>query len=154
MLLVKQFWLTCISLLFAANVSAETMLHNMNGEILSFAALKGKWVLINYWASWCQSCIDEIPALNRFYEKNKHKNVALFAVNYDAIPLEMQQKLIKQLDIRYPALKKDPASALKLGDIRGVPATFIFNPKGELSRTLYGSQTVSSLKRALSTARD
>ena len=136
--------------LFFANISfAGTMLQDMSGQNILFSDLAGKWVLINYWASWCKSCIDEIPVLNDFYENNKNNNIALFAVNYDAIPLYSQQKLIKKFDIHYPSLKQDPSTALQLGDIRGLPATFVFNPKGQLSMTLYGGQTVNSLKEML-----
>ena len=62
---------------------------------------------------------------------------------------ESIEKLIEKLDIRYPSLKQDPSIELQLGDIRGLPATFVFNPKGLLSMTLYGGQTVESLKEML-----
>lgn len=74
----------------------------------------------------------------------------MFAVNYDALSLDEQKKLINQLGIRYPTLSENPAGPLRLGDIRGVPVTFVFNPEGELSDTLYGGQTVRSLSRAVS----
>lgn len=150
-LVFKLFFTVIVYWLWIAYASAGTMLHDMTGQKISFFDLQGKWVLINYWASWCQPCIDEIPELNNFYEKNKENNVALFAVNYDALPLRMQQQLIKQFDIHYPSLKRDPANALQLGDIRGVPVTFVFNPQGQLSNTLYGGQTVESLKEVLAT---
>lgn len=138
-----------ISLLVVTTLHANVTLHDINGQNIPFSTLKGKWVFINYWASWCQPCLDEIPELNRFYETHKHTNVALFAVNYDALPAEMQQQLVKELHIHYPTLKEDPAMALNLGDIRGVPATFVFNPQGELSTVLYGTQTLKSLSRAI-----
>lgn len=135
--------------LFTTCAMSATTLHDLSGENIPFTALQGKWVFINYWASWCQSCIDEIPELNNFYHKNKHHDVAVFAVNYDALPTATQKELIRQFGIKYPSLKKDPASALKLGDIRAVPVTFVFNPKGELTDTLYGGQTMSSLSEVL-----
>ena len=127
MIILKPFLAACIYLLFITSTHAGSELQDMSGNQISLSDLRGKWVLINYWASWCRTCVDEIPELNRFYEENK--NIALFAVNYDAIPFDTQQKLIKQLDIRYPSLIKDPANVLQLGDIRGVPVTFVFNPK-------------------------
>jgi thiol-disulfide isomerase/thioredoxin len=135
--------------LFTSLVTAGTTLHDLSGEKIPFATLQGKWVFINYWASWCQSCIDEIPELNNFYNKNKHNDVAVFAVNYDALPTVTQKQLIRQFGIKYPSLKKDPAFVLKLGHIRAVPVTFVFNPKGELTDTLYGGQTMASLKEVL-----
>ena len=136
-------------LLGSMNLQADTILHNLQGEDIALSSLKGKWVFINYWASWCQPCLDEIAELNRFYENNKQKNVAVFAINYDAVPQNVQKRLIKQFDIRYPSLKHASAQALNLGNITAVPVTFVFNPQGELSATLYGGQTFTSLKRVI-----
>ena len=147
--IIKRLLTACIALLFAGQTTAGGMLHEISGHNISLAELQGKWVFINYWASWCRSCLDEIPELNRFYEENKKNNVVLFAVNYDALPLAMQEKLIKKFGIRYPSLTEDPATPLKLGDIRGVPVTFVFNPKGQLREALYGGQSVNSLNEVI-----
>ena len=148
MLGYKWLWIV-FGLLWCVASHAETILQDIGGQKISFADLKGKWVFINYWASWCQPCMDEIPELNRFYEQHKNRDVALFSVNFDSPPVGADKSLIQALNIRYPVLKDDPADALHLGDIRGVPVTFVFNPEGVLSDTLYGGQTVWSLNRVL-----
>ncbi len=140
---------TALLFFFASSVDASPLLQDLSGNKISFSELHGKWVLINYWASWCQTCIDEIAELNQFYKQSKNNNVVLYAVNYDALPLDMQQQLIEQFDIKYPSLQQDPARALRLGHIRGVPVTFVFNPEGQLSNTLYGGQTAESLSYVL-----
>lgn len=127
---------------------AEIKLTDLHGQKIDFSSLRGKWVLINYWASWCQPCLDEIAELNHFYE-NKKDTVALFAVNFDALTVEEQLDLVKKLRIHYPNLQNDPGSQLGLEHVKGVPATFIFNPEGQLSATLYGSQTLASLTKAI-----
>ena len=147
--LFKLFLTACIYLVSVAFAQAEGLLQGINGQDISLSELRGKWVFINYWASWCHSCIDEIPELNRFYEDNRNNNIALFAVNYEMLPLDIQQQLIKKLDIRYPSLKRDPANDLQLGDIRGLPVTFVFNPEGKLINTLYGGQTYNALKKEI-----
>lgn len=144
---IKKTLVVGCLIFFTALGHTAPILKDMTGRHIAFSDLTGKWVLINYWASWCQPCLDEIPMLNHFYAKNKNRNIALYAVNYDALPVSEQKVLIKQLGIRYPSLQEDPAQALRLGDIRGVPATFVFNPKGKLTRILYGSQTLKSLER-------
>ena len=146
--IVKQF-IIAIIFAFATSANANTILQDMKGHKFSFSDLQGKWVLINYWASWCQACINEISELNHFYKKNKNNNIALYAVNYDALPYDMQQQLIEQFNIQYPSLQQDPGRSLRLGHIRGVPVTFVFNPQGQLSSTLYGSQTAESLNNVL-----
>lgn len=127
---------------------SKAILKDVSGQVIPFDSLKGKWVLINYWASWCQPCLDEINELNRFYNKNKGR-VALFAVNFDLLPLKSQIALIRKYKIAYPSLQYDPGRALDIGEIRGVPATFVFNPEGTLSTALYGGQTAKSLSQAL-----
>ena len=149
MLFRKILLTACMSLFFFTSTNATSLLQEMSGHEFAFTDLQGKWVLINYWASWCQPCVDEIPELNRFYDANKQNNIAMYAVNYDALPINAQKILIKQFNIRYPSLKEDPSDTLRLGDIRGVPVTFVFNPQGELSDTLYGGQTMSSLRAAV-----
>lgn len=140
-----------LCLLLITQLNAEPALHNINGEQIPLSSLSGKWVYINYWASWCQPCLEEIPELNRFYEQHKDdKDFAMFAVNYDSLPIAQQEILIQKLGIQYPALKYDPRSLLNLGHINGVPVTFVFNPQGELSDTLYGSQTARSLYKVAS----
>ena len=128
--------------------SSNIILKDTSGHEIAFESLKGKWVFINYWASWCQPCIDEINEFNQFY-KNKKDKVALFAVNYDKVSLANQKALIEKYKIHYPSLQFDPGPQLHLGDIRGVPATFIFNPAGKLSNILYGGQTLKTLNRAI-----
>lgn len=139
-----------ILMLIATNALSQTdiVLQDTHGKNTSFSSLKGKWVLINYWAGWCTTCVEEIPEFNRFYEKHKDK-IALFAVNYDALPVFEQNNLIKTLNISYPNLLKDPALELSLGDIAGVPVTFIFNPEGQLVKTLYGGQSVKTLDKEI-----
>lgn len=136
-------------LAFSSLSQAETMFHDSHGNSTSLSALKGKWVIINYWASWCHSCIEEVPELNRFYQNHKKDPLVLFGVNYDALPPMDQQRIIRRLDMRYPNLLEDPATILNLGDITGVPVTFIFNPKGKLVKTLYGGQTMKGLEEEL-----
>ena len=129
--------------------SSSIILKDMQGQKIFFESFRGKWVLINYWASWCQPCLDEINELNRFYKKNKDKAV-LFAVNFERLPVFSQKALIRKYGINYPSLQYDPASVLGLGHILGVPVTFVFNPQGRLSATLYGEQTLKRLSKFIS----
>src|SRR3990167_8875121 len=93
----------------------------INGKKISLQQLHGKWIMINYWASWCQPCIDEI------------------------LSIKAQKYLIKHVSIKYPSLRDEPAILQKVGDLIGVPATLVFNPQGKLVKILYGSQTEASL---------
>ena len=145
---LKLLFIAFLCSAFLTLAHANAVLTDIHGQKIPFVNLKGKWVLINYWASWCRPCLDEIQELNRFYQARKD-DVVLYAVNFDSLPIEDQVELIKTLDIRYPSLSKDPGNQLGLGNVRGVPATFVFDPNGNLSTTLYGGQTLSSLNEAI-----
>ena len=132
------------------NGKDDPLLRDINGHSFHFSDLRGKWVFINYWATWCGPCKKEIPQLNQFYESNKQKDVVVFGVNYDQVPSKEIKIMAKNLNIDYPTLALDPAKSLGLGDIPGIPVTFLFDPKGVLVKTLYGEQTTKSLEAVLS----
>ncbi len=140
-----------VFMIFAvATAKAEPLLQSMEGKTIPFSSLKGKWVFINYWAGWCDICVDEIPELNKFYQSHKHSGkVVLYGVNYDALPAKEQRILLSKYHISYPSLLKDPAKDLALGDIAGVPLTFIFSPQGQLVKTLYGGQSAKTLNQVM-----
>jgi thiol-disulfide isomerase/thioredoxin len=106
-------------------------------------ALRGQWVVINYWASWCTPCIKEIPELNALDEQ--YSQVTVLGVNYDGASgaeLELQRQ---QLGVTFASLEADPAA--QLGTPRPVvlPTTLILDPTGQLVTTLVGPQTLESL---------
>lgn len=147
---IIKFLLSALLVFVSVSQSqADVLLKEIHGQDIPFSALKGKWVFINYWAGWCQTCLDEIPEFNRFYQQHKEEPIALYAVNFDGLPLFEQKNLIRRFNISYPSLLKDPASELQLGDITGVPVTFIFNPKGQLVKTLYGGQSAETLNKVM-----
>ena len=130
--------------------AASPVLETFDGESIPFASLKGKWIYINYWASWCPPCLHEIAAFNQFYTTHKNQNIAVFGVNYDGVSQDEQPPLIKKYKLAYPSLRNDPTQLLNLGEIKGIPVTFIFNPDGKLYDIKYGEQTQKSLQAYLS----
>lgn len=134
--------------IFSSGVFASAAFTTLDGQQISMQSLKGKWVLINYWASWCQPCIKEIPHLNRFATLYKEK-ARLFAVNFDNASLGEQKTQEQQFQIQYTSLQSDPAKSLAFGDVNAVPVTFVLNPEGKLVKTLYGPQSLRSLEEAI-----
>ncbi len=141
-LLMATVLLGCIA---STPIMADAHFYTLGHKKISLSSLQGKWVLINYWASWCTPCLEEIEALNRFYVAHR-SSVEVYAVNLDA-PAESRQRFLqKKLGILYPGLSKDPGSELGFETVRGVPATFVINPQGKLADTVYGGQTMASLE--------
>src|SRR5690242_6309341 len=113
---IRKTFMTILLAMCFHSVYAEVVFTTVQGEKIPFSSLKGKWVIINYWAGWCQTCVDEIGEFNAFYKSNKNK-IALFAVNYDTLPLNEHKAMIKRVGIHYPSLAKNPGRQLGLGSI-------------------------------------
>ena len=116
-----------------------------NGQSYNSKDFKNKWVIINYWASWCDSCIDEVPELNKFYFNNKNSNIVILGVNYDHLRDPHLTNAIDKLGIRFPVLKQDPGKELRLGVVSVLPTTFVINPNGDIVKKIIGANTEQSL---------
>lgn len=140
-----RIFLIIISVFTCFNAYAEVVLEPFDSKPVTLSSLKGKWVYLHYWASWCPPCLKEIPIYNSFYKQVQNAPVALFAVNYDWVEPDVQRALMNKYKIKFPALRTDPSEVLGLSDVSVLPATYIYNPEGKLIKVLYGSQTLASL---------
>lgn len=120
---------------------------DVSGHLLQIKDYRGKWVMINYWASWCSPCWKEVPELNAFLKQ--HSNVVILGVSFDQLPLSLLKRNVAAMKMEYPNLKEDPAAALNIQYIPVLPATFIYTPEGKLKTTLLGMQTQETLEKAL-----
>lgn len=141
----------CSLLLISCSQDNGPVLHDTEGKPVQLSKLKGKWVIINYWADWCGSCVYEMPELNDFYQHNQDKNIAFYGVNYDHLPLSELKEAVKKTEIEFPVLVEDPNQAWHLDDVFVLPMTFIINPKGKLVKTIVGPNSEKSLLDTLQT---
>ncbi|EKD91699.1 MAG: thiol-disulfide oxidoreductase [uncultured bacterium] len=141
----------CLIFLTACHQKNKTefVFQDSQGQNIRFSTLKGKWIFIHYWATWCHTCLEELPVLNQFYANTKNTNIIIFGVNYDDLPNSQLMTDIKKLQIQFPVLLGNPNTVLKLTDVTAVPTTFVINPTGKLVKTLLGPQTLASLNHAM-----
>ena len=119
--------------LFAVTGVAEPVdysLPDVNGKKHSLADYKGKWVIVNYWATWCPPCQEEIPDLVEFHDRHKDDDAVVIGINFEDIGEEQLSAFVDSFLISYPILRSEPLAETPLGAIPGLPTTFIIAPDG------------------------
>lgn len=117
-----------------------------NGRIVSQQELNGRWVILSYWAEWCEPCRREVHELNRLYENTSRESLQIFGVNFDGRQGESLRAAVQDLGMRYPTLQNDPSKQLNLILAHALPVTVIVNAKGNVCLQLLGEQTKNNLQ--------
>jgi len=125
-------------------------LPTLQGKPFSFGELKGKVVLVNFWATWCLPCQWEMPLMDKLYQAYKARGFVVVAISLDQEGAAAVEPFVKERKLTYPVLL-DPSlnGALQFG-VRGVPATFLISPDGFIKGITYGPKEWDGLEaRAL-----
>jgi len=108
----------------------EFSLSTPDGKKISLKDFRGKIVLLNFWASWCVPCREEMPAMEKLYQEYKQKNFVILAI---AVKDRKQDAIdfVKELKISYPVALDPEAQVGSLYGAWGLPATYLIGPNGE-----------------------
>lgn len=110
-------------------------LESLDGKTVKLSDYKGKKVIVNFWASWCPSCRDEIPVLNKFFT-DFGDDVQILAINID--PIENLSVFVKERQILYPVLLDKKGDASQAYGLLVVPTAFFIDEKGIIRRKYTG----------------
>lgn len=111
-----------------------------NGKPIRLNDYHGKWIIVNYWATWCNPCLTEMPTLDSIYRSHPNE-VMVLGVSFDELTHAEIIKFSEKLHISYPLLTEFSMKKLGVENIPILPMTFIFDPQGKLVKQLTGSRT-------------
>ena len=134
-------------LLLGATACSQPDFYDTSGKGYLYSQLRGNWLVINYWATWCAPCIKEIPELTAL--GTEHENVIVFGVNYDQPDPDEMNAQIEKMGITFPVMRDDPYLYYGIERPQVLPTTLIVDPEGQLVGELVGPQTESLLLQAM-----
>ena len=109
-------------------------------EEINIQNLDSKLIILNFWATWCEPCKEEMPSLNRLQANQKLKNLKIYPINIGKENLKKVKSFFTELDINnLKPYFDNPSTLAKTFSLRGLPTTILLNSKGEEFARIIGS---------------
>ena len=126
---------------------------NINGEQISLQSLRGKVVMVNFWATSCSTCVQEMPQMVETYNKYKDRGFEFIAVamSYDPANYVLNFAQTRQLPFKV-ALDVDGEAAKSFGDVKLTPTTFLIDKDGNIIKRYVGIPEFPALHQLLDSA--
>ena len=123
---------------------------DINNKSVSLIQYKNKWLLVNFWATWCAPCREEIPELNKLFKNNDDIHLVGIAID----DIEAVNKFITKTPIHYESLISNDIKGVEisksLGNDKGVlPFTVLIKPNGKIQEVFFGKLNMESLNTYL-----
>ncbi len=122
---------TASSAIAPATAAPDFTLHAMGGPNLRLKEQRGRVVMVNFWATWCAPCRQEMPHLNRLYEKYRGAGFVLLGVNVDD-DVGKAAEVAAKLGVTFPVLLDTEKMVSKLYDVSTMPSTMIIDRDGKV----------------------
>ena len=117
-------------------------LMTMDNKKVSLKDFKGKYIFLNFWATWCGPCIDEMPSMERLYQKFKtRKNFAMLAVSIDKAGTDAVKKFMTENKLTFSVLLDRDSEVAGAYGVMGIPSTYLIDTQGFVINRAVGART-------------
>ena len=125
----------------------EVVFKDSNNYDVNLDDFKGKLLILNFWATWCAPCREEMPSLDDLQSNSNFDNLKIFPINIGQENFTKSDSFFKELGIQNLEIYFDaPITLAKKFSLRGVPTTILFNKKGEEFGRIMGSIDFNNLE--------
>jgi thiol-disulfide isomerase/thioredoxin len=124
----------------------EFSVKDLQGREISSADLRGKVVLIDFWATWCQPCKKEMPGYQKLADRYGSRGFAVLGFKFDTM-MDMEDPVLfaKKIGVRYPLAVAADELKQKFGGIEGLPTTLLYDRQGILRKKVIGFEYTDSV---------
>lgn len=131
-------WLLFTATVTCADHPSYFVLNDLSGAQHRLHQYSGKWIIINYWATWCPPCLEEIPELVALYDERSADDVMVIGVVFDYENVEEVRRYVDDMLISYPIVLGNKSVIKHIGSTAILPTTYIYNPQGKLIKVKRG----------------
>src|SRR6185437_4440778 len=124
-------------------------LQDASGATLKLSDYRGKVVLLNFWATWCAPCQEEIPWFNEFERDYKSRDFAVVGVSLDQHGWDAVKPYIARLKVNYRVAVGDAMIAQLYGNVEGLPTTFLIDREGRIARIHLGQASRNTYRQEI-----
>ena len=123
---------------------------DLQGHKITSADLKGKIVLVDFWATWCQPCKQEMPGYQKLLDRYGSQGFVVFGFKFDTMmDSEEPLKFAKRIGVHYPLAVANDDLKQKFGGIEGLPTTMLYDREGILQKKVIGFEYTQTFESAL-----
>lgn len=127
-------------------IAPDFTVQTLEGDAITLSELRGSPVVINFWATWCGPCRQEVPAFSAFAKA--HPEIPVLGLSVDDGPISRVKRIVKEWSIAYPVAVVGEALQAQY-DISTLPTTVVLDENGKVTRVHVGVMSESQLARAV-----
>jgi len=126
-------------------IAPDFALSDLSGRAVRLSALRGRVVLVNLWTTWCPPCREEMPSMERLYQRVRDRGVELLAVSEDDPDTQdAVRTFVREMDVSFPVLLDPDREVGRLYGVWGYPETFVIDRQGRIVERVIGPRAWDS----------